>query len=142
MINMNIINASKLLRCVAIIFIMLLLCQGCTLNKESSNDMRVSQSNSNDSEVQITKETAYNGVNNYCHTTYDWDIAKDNPSIMYVEMGEETEIEYQVIFKSYTGSLVYFYVNKQSGITRIVEYVPSLDIKEETGTINVFDYLK
>ena len=29
---------------------------------------------------------AYEGVSNYCHSAYDWSIAKDNPSIMYVQM--------------------------------------------------------
>ena len=45
---------------------------------------------------------AYEGVYNYCHSTFDWSIAEDNPSIMYVEMGEEVESEYQVVFHSYT----------------------------------------
>ena len=60
---------------------------------------------------------------------------------MSVEMGEETDTEYQVTFRSYTGSFTYFYVNKSDGNTRIVEYVPALDIKEESGTISLFDYL-
>ena len=90
----------------------------------------------------ITAEMAYEGVNNYCHSTYDWSIAKENPSIMYVQMGEETESEYQVIFRSYTGSLTYFYVDKTSGKTKMVEYVPGLDIKSEAGTIDLFDYMK
>ncbi len=90
---------------------------------------------------KITKEMAYNGINNYCHQNFDWSIAKENPDIMSVEMGEETDTEYQVTFRSYTGSFTYFYVNKSDGKTRIVEYVPALDIKEESGTINLFDYL-
>ena len=40
---------------------------------------------------------AYEGVNNYCHSTYDWSIAKENPSMMYVQMGEETDSAYQVV---------------------------------------------
>ena len=31
---------------------------------------------------EITAEMAYEGVSNYCHSAYDWSIAKDNPSIM------------------------------------------------------------
>ena len=69
-------------------------------------------------------------------------MAEDNPDIMYLEMGEDTESEYQVIFRSYTGSFVYFYVDKSSGVTRLIEYVPSLDIYEEAETINLYDYLK
>ena len=62
--------------------------------------------------------------------------------MMYVEMGEETEMEYQVIFRSYTGAFVYFYVEKSSGITRVVERAPTLDAKTEAGTIDIYDYLK
>ncbi len=89
----------------------------------------------------ITAEKAYEGVNNYCHSEYDWSVAADNPSIMSVSMGEETEAEYQVIFRSYTGSFVVFYVEKATGQTRIVETVPLLDVDSVVGTINLLDYL-
>ncbi len=92
--------------------------------------------------VSMTSEMAYEGVNNYCHKEYDWSIAKENPDIMYVAMDDETESEYKVIFRSYTGALVYFYVDKASGKTRIVEHVPTLNIENEVGTINLFDYLE
>ena len=85
---------------------------------------------------------AYEGVSNYCHNTYDWSVAEANPSIMYVEMGEETDSTYQVVFRSYTGAFVHFYVDKTSGTTKMEEYVPSLDIKSDAGTIELFDYLK
>ena len=97
---------------------------------------------SNASKSEITAEMAYEGVSNYCHSTYDWSIAEENPSIMYVEMGEETDSAYQVVFRSYTGAFVNFYVNKSSGKTRMEEYVPTLDVKSEAGTIDLFDYLK
>ena len=61
---------------------------------------------------------------------------------MYVQMGEETDSTYQVVFRSYTGAFVNFYVDKVSGTTRMEEYVPSLNIKEDAGTIDIFDYLK
>ena len=105
----------------------------------------------------ITEEMAYEGVNSYCHSAYDWGVVEDNRQqsdslgereeseadspMMYVTMGEETDSTYQVVFRSYTGAIVYFYVNKSSGSTRMVESVPALDIEEEAGTINLFDYL-
>lgn len=92
--------------------------------------------------VDITAEMAYEAVNNYCHQEYDWSVAEDNPSIMSVTMGEETDSAYQVVFRSYTGALVYFYVNKESGLTTMVEHVPALNIESEAGTINLFDYLE
>ena len=88
----------------------------------------------------ITAEMAYKGVDNYCHSTYDWSIAKENPSMMYVQMGEETDSSYQVIFRSYTGALVYFYVDKTSGTTRMVECVPSLGVEEEVGSFELSEY--
>ena len=90
---------------------------------------------------EITAEMAYEGVSNYCHSAYDWSVAEENPSIMFVQMGETTDSAYQVVFRSYTGAYVYFYVDKSSGATRMVEYVPTLDVKEEAGTIDLFDYL-
>ena len=94
------------------------------------------------SSAEITAEMAYEGVNNYCHSEYDWSAAEGNPDMMYVTMGEETETEYKVIFRSYTGALVYFYVDKATGKTRMVEYVPALDKENEVGTLNLSDYLK
>ena len=96
----------------------------------------------NESQSKITAEMALEGVNNYCHSEYDWSMAKDNPDIMGVVMGEETDSAYQVIFRSYTGAFVNFYVDKTSGTTRMEEYVPTLDVKNDAGTIELFDYLK
>ena len=96
---------------------------------------------SNTSKTTITEKMAYEGVSNYCHSAYDWTVADDNPDIMTLEMGEETDSVYQVVFRSYTGALVYFYVDKASGSTRMEEYVPALDIKNDAGTINLFDYI-
>ena len=119
----------------------------------------------NSTKSEITAEMVYEGVSNYCHSAYDWSIAKDNrrqtesqrtcsigrgakeegeanPSIMYVQMGEETDSAYQVVFRSYTSALVNFYVDKASGTTRMVEKVPSLNIEEDAGTIELFDYLE
>ena len=97
---------------------------------------------SNTTKSGITAEMAYEGVSNYCHSAYDWSIAKENPSIMYVQMGEETDSAYQVVFRSYTGAFVNFYVDKATGTTRMEEYVPALDVKSDAGTIELFDYLK
>ena len=57
----------------------------------------------NTTKSEITAEMAYEGVSNYCHSAYDWSVAKENPSIMYVQMGEENDSAYQVVFRSYTG---------------------------------------
>ena len=118
------------------VFIALSLCS-CHNNKVQSSDVQTE-----DTLRTITADMAYEGVNNYCHSAYDWSVAKDNPDIMYLTMGEETDSAYQVAFRSYTGAFVHFYVDKASGTTRIVEKVPSLNVEEETGTIDLFEYLE
>ena len=118
------------------VFIALSLCS-CHNNKVQSSDVQTE-----DMLRTITADMAYEGVNNYCHSAYDWSVAKDNPDIMYLTMGEETDSAYQVVFRSYTGAFVHFYVDKASGTTRIVEKVPSLNVEEETGTIDLFEYLE
>ena len=100
----------------------------CSCNNIKVNDTLSSDVQSEDTLRTITKETAFEGVNNYCHREYDWSVAKDNPD--------------QVIFRSYTGAFVHFYVNKTNGATRMVERVPNLNVEEDAGTINLFDYLK
>ena len=120
------------------VFVALLL---CSCNNNKVNDTQSTDVQTEDTLRTITKEMAFEGVNNYCHKEYDWSVAKDNPDIMFVQIGEETDSAYQVVFRSYTGAFVHFYVNKTSGTTKMVEKVPSLNVEEETGTINLFDYL-
>ena len=131
---------AKLVNMKKIIYIslafMVLSLYSCRNNKTTQMD------DSNASKCTITSEMAYEGVNNYCHSAYDWSVAKENPSMMYVEMGEETDSAFQVIFRSYTGALVYFYVDKTSGTTRMVERVPNLGVEEEVGSFELSDYTK
>jgi hypothetical protein len=126
---------------IAFIFIFIALFL-CSCNNIKVNDTQSTDLQTEDTLRTITEEMAYEGVNNYCHKEYDWGVAKDNPDIMYVQIGEETDSAYQVVFRSYTGAFVHFYVNKTSGTTKMVEKVPSLNVEEEAGTINLFDYLE
>jgi hypothetical protein len=119
-----------------LVFITLFLCS-CHNNRANVSPSADVQTE--DTLRTITKEMAFEGVSNYCHKEYDWSVAKDNPDIIYLQMGEETDSTYEVVFRSYTGAFVHFYVNKTSGTTRIVEKVPSLNVEEEKGTISLFD---
>jgi uncharacterized membrane protein YsdA (DUF1294 family) len=123
----------------AILIIQIILIGYC---HNTPNVSSFSHAQMEDTQRTITKELAYDGVNNYCHKEYDWSAAKDNPDIMYLTMGEETDSTYQVVFRSYTGAFVHFYVNKTNGITRMVESIPSLNVEEKAGTINLLDYLE
>ncbi len=91
---------------------------------------------------RISARMALEGVSNYCHSEYDWSPAQENPQIMYVALADSTDSVYKVVFRSYTGALTYFHVDKKSGSTRMVEFVPALNIENEAGTINLCDYLE
>ena len=133
----------KLVFVFILVFVMGAVFQGCGTRNEIADSSGLSEDLGTEApQNAISEEMAYDGVYNYCRSMYDWSIAQDNPDIMYLKMGEETESEFQVIFRGYTGAFVYFYVDKLSGITRLTEYVPNLDIKEEAGTIDLYDYLE
>jgi len=133
----------KLVFVFILLFVMGAVFQGCgTKNEISDSSLHSGDLDNNAPQNNISEEMAYDGVYNYCRSAYDWSIAEDNPDIMYLKMGEETESEYQMIFRSYTGTFVYFYVDKSSGSTRLIEYVPNLEIEEEAGTIDLYDYLE
>ena len=125
------------------LFVMIAILSSCGTKSKIADDASPSGNlEANVSQDNISEQMAYDGVYNYCHSAYDWSIAEDNPDIMGLKMGEETESEYQVIFRSYTGAFVYFYVDKLSGTTRLTEYIPALEVEEEAGTINLYDYLE
>ena len=129
------------------VFVVLLLCSchNSKTNQANDSDLQTEIQDSlsaSPSVGKITAEMAYKGVDNYCHKEYDWSVAEDNPDMMYIQMGEETDTEYQVMVRSYTGAFVYFYVDKTSGTTKLVEKVPNLGVEEESGTINLFDYIE
>ena len=129
----------KKLICVMMIVLMMgVMLQGCG-SKDTSADYPPSSEISG-TDV-ITAEIVYEGVNNYCHTHYDWSIAEENPDIMYVRMGEESDTSYQVIFRSYTGAFVYFIVDKASGMTSMKEVVPNLGVESDAGEFSLYDYL-
>ncbi len=114
----------------------------CSCRNSKTDVAQSSDVQTEDTLRTITEDMAFEGVNNYCHKEYDWSVANDNPDIIYVKMGEETDSAYQVVFRSYTGAFVHFYVNKKSGTTRMVEKVPNLNVEEDAGTINLFDYIE
>lgn len=92
-------------------------------------------------ERTITEDMAYEGVDNYCHKMYDWSVAEQLPDSMYVASYGETDCEYVVMFRSYTGAYEYFYVDKTTGVTRMTFRDSGLNAEEDGGTINLWDYL-
>ena len=88
----------------------------------------------------VTEETAYEGIKNYCRHEFGQDLGEEELDYR-LEMGEETESCFQVIFRSYTGAIVTFSVEKSDGTTWVNEYVPVLDVENEAGAFNLYDFL-
>ena len=127
------ISMKKLVCAVLAVVILSAALAGCGSGKQSDPPA---------AEPKITAETAYEGVNNYCRSAYDWSVAEEDPSLMYLEMGEESETAYQVIFHSYTGADVVFSVDKTDGTTKMTEYVPALNLENDAGSFSLYEYLK
>ena len=139
---MEAINLKKLICAMIVGLMMVAMLQSCGSKAEKAdNSPSREASGAEVPENGITAEIVYEGVNNYCHTHYDWSIAEENPDIMYVRMGEESDTAYQVIFRSYTGAFVYFIVDKASGMTSMKEVVPNLDVESDAGEFSLYDYL-
>ncbi|MBR6252990.1 MAG: hypothetical protein IKR04_04035 [Clostridia bacterium] len=129
---------------IAIIALCLLMV-GCNNTNEEVKNEPVSSGNAEVTVVEapvesgeLTEDMAYEGIKKYCNETYGYTEAS---SSMYIEIGDGTDDEYQMRFRSYTGAYVYFYIDKSTGVARMVETVPDLNVEEEAGTINVYDYL-
>ena len=92
-------------------------------------------------ESALTADMAYEGVSRYCRIELGFrpdDAAAFDTGLTFEG---ETEEAYQIRFRSYTGAVITFYVDKGSGVTRMEEYVPALDITSEAGSFDLADYL-
>ena len=139
---MEAVTLKKLICAMIAIMLMSALLQGCGAKAgKADNSPSSGTSGAEVPQTGITAEMALEGVNNYCRGRYDWSIAEENPDIMYVTMGEESDTAYQVIFRSYTGAFVYFTVDKASGMTAMKEVVPNVDVESDAGEFSLYDYL-
>lgn len=61
----------------------------------------------------------------------------------YWDLTEETEQEYVVTYRSYTGSFTYFHVNRGTGNVTTMEYVPGITDGEVPGAekFQIWDYI-
>ncbi|MBQ7061613.1 MAG: hypothetical protein IJM85_07505 [Clostridia bacterium] len=77
---------------------------------------------------EVTADMAYEGVSTYCQLEYGWRPGQGEYGAE-LTVGEETDTEHQLAFRSYTGAIVRFFIDKASGLTRMKEYVPALDVE-------------
>lgn len=106
------------------------------------------QSDLQETEVEtvenLSDEKALLAIENYCCT--------NNPSLkeivnakeypVYWEVTSSDENEIVVLFRSYTGALIRYYIDRTTGDTYITEYVPGITIEEQRTdeSFNVREY--
>ena len=78
----KVMDMKKLLCIIVLIFVASLATISCVQKNNSSDNNKYVESTivnddaSNDIKSKVTKEMAYEGINNYCHQNFDWSIAK------------------------------------------------------------------
>lgn len=95
--------------------------------------------------VGISEEQAVTAVREYCYSV-NTDLksieeAGEYPVYWEIESSDEKEIV--VLFRSYTGALIRYYIDRATGDTSITEFMPGItDEEEPTGeSFNIWDYV-
>ena len=92
----------KLICTIIAIMLMSAMLQGCGSKAGRADNSPSSETSGAEvPQTGITAEMAYEGVNNYCHSHYDWSVAEENPDVMYVRMGGTS------MWKATRGSFLY-----------------------------------
>lgn len=93
---------------------------------------------------KLTDEEALAAIRNYCCINNP-DLeeivnAGEYPAYWEIASGDEEEVT--VLFRSYTGALVRYYIDRTSGNTTVTEFVPGITPEEQpTGeSFNARDY--
>ena len=105
-----------------------------------SNVSESTVSESRLSESAITGPMALKGVRNYCGSAYGLSTDDGQTADINLEIDDVTDSVYQLSYRSYTGAVVKFYVDRTTGLTRVTEYAPGLDVENDAGTFSILDY--
>ena len=93
----------------------------------------------------ITDDQAIAAIRNYCHINNPdlADIEKAGEYPVYWDIASSNDKEIVVLFRSYTGAQVRYYINPASGDTYVTEFVPGITEDEERTdeSFNVKDYI-
>lgn len=95
---------------------------------------------------KITEEQATQAIHDYCIESFP-DLANMEGSddyTLYWEASTNENGEIVVLYRAYTGALIRYYVNPETGDTYVTEQVPGIidDEQRTEETLNVKDYIK
>ncbi len=96
--------------------------------------------------AQITEDQALAAIQSYCHETNPdlKDMEGSEDYTIYFDVSTNEDHQIVVLYRSYTGAQVRYYINPDTGETYVTEFVPGItDDEERTDeTLNVRDYLE
>ena len=116
------------------------------VNESPQESVKDEENKKEDSLKKITDEQALLAIKNYCY--------KNNPDLEEMEKSEDYTIYWDVdssdekqtvvLFRSYTGAIIRYYIDPVSGDTYVTEFVSGItDSEEKTDeSFNVRDYLE
>ncbi|MCR5032347.1 MAG: hypothetical protein K6A92_05740 [Lachnospiraceae bacterium] len=96
--------------------------------------------------AQITEEQALGAIRNYClENNPDLeDMLGSEDYTLYFDVSTNEEGRIVVLYRSYTGAQVRYYIDPDSGETYVTEFVPGITEEEERTdeTLNVKDHME
>ena len=96
-------------------------------------------------EGELTDEQALSAVRNYCYTANPGleDIVNAGEYQVYWEIASSGDEEVVVLYRSYTGAEIRYYIDRTTGEASVTEYVPGITPEEEQTdeSLNIRDYL-
>ena len=121
----------------------------CGTKTEETSSLQVEEIPAAEESVQvdkITEEQATQAIHDYCIESFP-DLANMEGSddyTLYWEASTNENGEIVVLYRAYTGALIRYYVNPETGETYVTEQVPGIidDEQRTEETLNVKDYIK
>lgn len=93
----------------------------------------------------ITEQQALDAIMKYCYSENPdlESIVEEGEYPVYWDASGSSESEMVIVFRSYTGAIVRYYIDRSTGDTYVTEFVPGItDDEERTDEVfNVKDYM-
>lgn len=115
------------------------------LLKENETQIETDAEASEVKEQAITDDQALEAIQNYCYSINPSlkDIVEAGQYTVYWTISSSDENEIVVLYRSYTGAQIRYYIDRITGETYVTEFVPGITEEEERTDehFSVKDYL-
>lgn len=112
---------------------------------QNISDQLVAEEETNEVEQAISEEQAITAIRKYCYICNPdlENIVNEGQYPVYWEVVSSDEKEIVILFRSYTGAQIRYYIDRNTGDTYVTEFIPGITDEEERTDehFNVKDYL-